>query len=213
MLLPALNMTREKTKTIACGANLKQIIIAFNFYTDDNNGWCSTGDHYTGGSWSTVYNELGYIMTPKIFGCPSEGAKPSSYSSSQVHYGLNVSTFGLGPASTLIWRQIKQPMLNGFPRSPGLIVFTDGMLAGTLPGRINHASQIKVSGLPFPYESNVNLQGPYFRHEKKRLACAITLSGNIISYTYSGAMPDHARWSPRQRNDSLTFYESYSVDY
>ncbi len=38
MLLPALNMAREKAKAISCMSNMKQLGTAFNFYTMDNDG-------------------------------------------------------------------------------------------------------------------------------------------------------------------------------
>jgi prepilin-type N-terminal cleavage/methylation domain-containing protein/prepilin-type processing-associated H-X9-DG protein len=39
MLLPALNMAREKARTISCAANEKQIGTAFFMYTGDNDGF------------------------------------------------------------------------------------------------------------------------------------------------------------------------------
>jgi prepilin-type N-terminal cleavage/methylation domain-containing protein len=39
MLLPALNKAREKSKTIKCVSNLKQIGTAVVQYSDDSNGW------------------------------------------------------------------------------------------------------------------------------------------------------------------------------
>ncbi|OQA87843.1 MAG: Type II secretion system protein G precursor [Lentisphaerae bacterium ADurb.Bin242] len=211
MLLPTLNMVREKAKTMSCEVNLKQILYAFNFYMEDNKEWCSTLDHYSGCNWAGMYNQLGYIKTPKVFGCLSENAKPTSYNSSQLHYGLNTSTFGLGSSSALIWRQIKRPMLNGFSTATGLIVFTEGMRAGTRPGRVNHAYGIKVSGKAYPYETSNDLTSPYLRHEKFRAAAAATFGGGVIKYTYTGTMSEHKRWSPRQNNYSWTFYEKYTV--
>ena len=71
----ALSMARNKAKTMSCVSNLKQMTFIFNSYMSDNNEWCSTVDHYTGGTWALVYNTQGYIQAPKIFKCPSEDAK------------------------------------------------------------------------------------------------------------------------------------------
>ena len=213
MLLPALSMARDKAKTMSCVSNLKQMMFLFNSYMSDNNEWCSTLDHYTGGTWAVVYNTLGYINAPKIFKCPSEDARVKNFSSNQLHYGLNGTTFGLGPAKTNIWRQIRLPMLNRYPHAPGVIVFTDGMLAAGRTGRVNHAYCVsaKADIKPFPYEGGKNSQGPYFRHEKYKLAPAATLSGAVIKYSYKGQMIHHRNWIPRQQNNIWSFTETYSV--
>ena len=213
MLLPALSMARDKAKTMSCVSNLKQMMFLFNSYMSDNNEWCSTVDHYTGGTWALVYNTLGYIQAPKIFKCPSEDAKVANFTSNQLHYGLNATTFGLGPASSNIWRQIRLPMLNKCVNAPGVIVFADGMRSAGITGRVNHAYSIsaKTDIKPFPYETGKNSQGPYFRHEKNKLAPAATLSGAVIRYTYTGQMIHHRRWTPRQQNNTLNFIETYTV--
>ena len=43
MLLPALNMAREKARSISCMSNLKQLGTAFIMYTDDNGGMLFPG--------------------------------------------------------------------------------------------------------------------------------------------------------------------------
>lgn len=40
MLLPALNSARKKAQSISCINNLKQNGLGFNFYSNDNDGWC-----------------------------------------------------------------------------------------------------------------------------------------------------------------------------
>lgn len=42
MLLPALNNAREAGKKTACGANLKQLGLAYSMYINDWDAWCST---------------------------------------------------------------------------------------------------------------------------------------------------------------------------
>src|SRR5262249_33915505 len=38
MLLPALGKAKVKTQDVQCMSNMKQLILAFKLYTDDNNG-------------------------------------------------------------------------------------------------------------------------------------------------------------------------------
>lgn len=40
MLLPALNAARKKAQGVTCINNLKQNGLGFNFYSNDNDGWC-----------------------------------------------------------------------------------------------------------------------------------------------------------------------------
>ena len=49
MLLPALNMAREKAKSISCVSNLKQTVMAITLYGNDYDGWFY---HHKGGQYT-----------------------------------------------------------------------------------------------------------------------------------------------------------------
>ena len=70
MLLPALNMARDKAKSINCISNLKQLGLSFNFYLDDNNGYFPRHDPGDGGRWPTQLFENKYAPSGAVFTCP-----------------------------------------------------------------------------------------------------------------------------------------------
>jgi prepilin-type processing-associated H-X9-DG protein/prepilin-type N-terminal cleavage/methylation domain-containing protein len=100
MLLPALNMAREKARAISCVSNMKQLGLAQINYLDDNDGifqpwrWTSTKLLWV----ESLGNYMG--MTPsvhatypeykdyKAFLCPSQKIKPTS--GFYISYGYNV---------------------------------------------------------------------------------------------------------------------------
>ena len=110
MLLPALNMARDKAKAISCLSNQKQITTCFLMYADDNNGWLKTADtHY---SWAWIQSSvpltgapagrtgLGYIpgnpyKSPSLFACPS--VRPLTNASGQLNQW---TCYGVAKAST-----------------------------------------------------------------------------------------------------------------
>ncbi|MCF6177002.1 MAG: prepilin-type N-terminal cleavage/methylation domain-containing protein [Victivallaceae bacterium] len=67
MLLPALNMAREKAKAISCMSNMKQLGTAFNFYTMDNDANLPPNRTYGTPAmyWYSTVPGYGYI-TPYI---------------------------------------------------------------------------------------------------------------------------------------------------
>lgn len=92
MLLPALGKAREKGKAISCTSNLKSLVTAELFYTDDFEGWVlpaqapyvnyATGAALERTPWYQflskigTYSRLDYL--PKPLKCPSE-QRPYSY--------------------------------------------------------------------------------------------------------------------------------------
>jgi len=78
MLLPALSKAREKSRTISCTNNLKNIGLMFDYYTIDNEGFYPY--YYTGGAaslgtsryWFGKMLQAGYSKDINVFFCPSD---------------------------------------------------------------------------------------------------------------------------------------------
>ena len=77
MLLPALSMAREKTRRVACAANLKHIGLAIRAYAEDFDEYFPDGDNEVG------FNKLlqQHVLTStKVFICPSTKTPAASSS-------------------------------------------------------------------------------------------------------------------------------------
>jgi len=77
MLLPTLSKAREKSRTISCTNNLKNIGLMFDYYTNDNQGFYP--NYYAGapglGVFRTWYGKMmqaGYTADIKVYFCPSD---------------------------------------------------------------------------------------------------------------------------------------------
>lgn len=88
ILLPALGRSREAAQRVACLSNLRQVHAAFAYYALNNKdrvplGYRTASKQYNSMVFSTTAGnrwvlfgllvDAGYIDTPKIFFCPSEG--------------------------------------------------------------------------------------------------------------------------------------------
>jgi prepilin-type N-terminal cleavage/methylation domain-containing protein/prepilin-type processing-associated H-X9-DG protein len=102
MLLPALNLAREKARTAACLSNLKQIGVALTMYADDSGGnypvaggtigWNQT-DTATGlGSW--MQQLYPYVKKKEVYHCPSDRRSQFSYFLGTRPAYLQYSGFG-----------------------------------------------------------------------------------------------------------------------
>jgi len=70
MLLPALNQARNRSKTIACINNQKQVNMSMLQYMDDFDGWLyNPGDYRS--SYADMVTSCGYLKNSNSLTCPS----------------------------------------------------------------------------------------------------------------------------------------------
>jgi prepilin-type N-terminal cleavage/methylation domain-containing protein/prepilin-type processing-associated H-X9-DG protein len=89
MLLPALNKAREKSKSIACTNQLKQIGLGVAAYINDWDDWIYPRQENSASTkpwWFTIINDY-YIKNSNIFRCPSDNDFGFDYHN--LSYGLN----------------------------------------------------------------------------------------------------------------------------
>ncbi len=187
LLLPALNIAREKAKAIKCTGNLKQIGLAAQFYISDNAEWMPTvwGVNWSHPSaWFFRFRTAGYLTNLTSYQCPSvlnaittfekleeSDSSVNNNGMTYVNYGLNWSTFGRCyiPVSQYWGRQaVKMSQVAAFrDRSPDLILFADTpRYYLSIP-----------DGLSTPHYL------PAFRHNK--LANVLTFGGHVTTMRYT----------------------------
>jgi len=131
MLLPALAMAREKARQASCMNNLKQIALAFEFYTDNygevypdgNYCWWHSFEPVTGGwiseiKYFSTVSAAGSLLPEAMFKCPSyptHYASPTGY----CDYGPNLMFYpaAQGALPNYTWlkkSQIKRPSNTAF---------------------------------------------------------------------------------------------------
>lgn len=175
MLLPALQKARDKGKGIKCVSNLKQIMMSFQNYTTDNNGWCLNGwRDYTNAAASKEQRGLwmGYIIansgSDKILSCPASPVyKPSKEGGTDNYnvqnYGLNTSTFGLKKVSTSLIN-VKESFISSLGRNTTLLTFADSRPVGeTGPGEVDGDSY-RLQYFSKPYPLGNGKTAPFYRH-------------------------------------------------
>lgn len=91
MLLPSLNLAREKGKAISCKSNLRQLGLAAMMYSSESGDWIYPAYGFGSNasqqkSWKKYYIEDAKSLNYKVLRCPSNGG-----------YGLNYETFGYAP--------------------------------------------------------------------------------------------------------------------
>jgi prepilin-type processing-associated H-X9-DG protein/prepilin-type N-terminal cleavage/methylation domain-containing protein len=96
MLLPALNMAREKAKTIACASGEKQLGLGMVLYQDDNNGYFTPyidpNNFGNSGTWGARLNE--YVKNVSLFYCP--GMRDQTSKNNSLKYGFQSFYTGYG---------------------------------------------------------------------------------------------------------------------
>jgi prepilin-type N-terminal cleavage/methylation domain-containing protein/prepilin-type processing-associated H-X9-DG protein len=123
MLLPALNKARDTAKKINCVSNLKQIGLAFAFYSSDNKGYVpplnswaigiNPNPHNPGYTWIWLVKD--YLNSPQSWYCSSRvdlingGSVKGDFADNlraPGSYGMNVNTF---ETNILKFNQISKP--------------------------------------------------------------------------------------------------------
>jgi len=92
MLLPALNMAREKARAANCGSNIKQVLTGLTLYADDNRGWTIPNYRNGLGGWgleNTTYGLFPNYLPRKAAKCPGDLGAIGSYTGI---YGMYVYT-------------------------------------------------------------------------------------------------------------------------
>jgi prepilin-type processing-associated H-X9-DG protein len=114
ILFPVFMRAREKTCTVTCQSNLKQIALGFLMYTQDYDGRCPLADKWMG--------QLDpYIRNNQIFRCPSAGMGQTTPSGAPIvtDYGYNAALSGFemakvkSPARTVLIFESSGPSAGG----------------------------------------------------------------------------------------------------
>src|SRR5262245_40907296 len=101
ILLPALNLARDRARTVVCGAHLTQLALGLQHYMADNRGY------YPGDHWQTAGTRRTYISwAPRIrkyafsrdaFFCPTVDNAEARWNPSYDWTGEDVTWLGYEP--------------------------------------------------------------------------------------------------------------------
>jgi prepilin-type N-terminal cleavage/methylation domain-containing protein len=158
MLLPALNMAREKAKAISCINNLKQIGFGTAMYRDDNQGYYMSWD----GDQRDWHYRLrdDYKVAEDVFRCPSTTV--FKFNSRLIGYGynyFNIATFFYGETRPTNWAEI--PMKDSrVKKMSKTIIMADTRHARNPPG--DDSGYYKM--ISFPYGGHGSWGIPFARH-------------------------------------------------
>ena len=113
MLLPALNNARQRAYSSSCQSNMRQLSLAFNLYTHDNEDWGYVwlgqgidgatyrfikdmkDNNYIGNfSMSPFHVTTASVPVPKIFTCPARRVRVTT--NMRVDFGINFHLAGAG---------------------------------------------------------------------------------------------------------------------
>jgi len=99
MLLPTLGLARERSRSMACMANLKQIAVASQYYQNDfDSNYFPSNFGSTDQSWVDYFVTEKVYQDYKIFACPSSKLPRAQDKTTNQgwysHYGLNYFHIG-----------------------------------------------------------------------------------------------------------------------
>jgi len=126
MLLPALNLTRQKAKSMNCLSNLKQCVTATRMYADDHKGFYLRASNnyltYKSVCWGKVLWMMKYMPNQNAFRC-DVGDPGSKLDDSSFGLGLNYKTFGFNEDDTTPRR--KDTQITRFNNDSNLVIYAD----------------------------------------------------------------------------------------
>ena len=142
MLLPALNTSRERARSVNCMSNLKQLYMSHSAYTPDNDGWVLNAYSATdGGNWGDRLVKGKYLPNKSFLVCPTGASarnliptkttKPGEGGNYGI--GLNYGTFGLTFTASKLgteWVMVKEASVSRFNNNSNLITFVDTPMQG-----------------------------------------------------------------------------------
>jgi prepilin-type N-terminal cleavage/methylation domain-containing protein/prepilin-type processing-associated H-X9-DG protein len=126
MLLPALGAARSKAYAAQCQSNLRQINLAAEGYTTDNNDFRMV-NWYDGAYWTTAYGtwadvllDLGYVSSKKLYRCGSYADFDLANRGTTSQY-VDYNTIGYGINMQRFWNYIMRPWETSYtPYIPNL---------------------------------------------------------------------------------------------
>jgi prepilin-type N-terminal cleavage/methylation domain-containing protein len=202
MLLPALENAVESAKQIQCINNLRQIGLASNLYSDEQDGWALFGREnvspYNPYAYILYNNE--YIQDENIFLCPIE--PHASYSKADnITYGINYYTFGAWPNQSVAI-PVKINRVSSFHNNENLIYIADSTPGEYISSHISHGYLIERGIGPYPAYGDTLWQPVYTRHHS---------AANCLNFDLHVAQYDETEiyvekhWLPRQKSQVLQY--------
>ena len=227
MLMPSLAQAREKSRSVSCLSNLRQIGLASSSYAIDNNQYLITArlvnvDNRKPAHWATILNEH-YLNSEDLFDCPNE--EKSRWTEGEgfqndISYGHNMRVYGYSPARTdgndsAMGTQsngvaVKLETINQVATEEG----TDPVLFGESTPMCAYNAGNSEGGRPYLNASIGKNYGDYFRGEPNGMYAPVSPrhndSANYIFRDGSGrnltviqTMKDHRKYfGPTHKYDS-----------
>lgn len=127
MLLPALNNAREKSRASNCLSNMKQIVMSYTLYGQDNDGWLLNAQRGESENWKKWIHKLedgNYQRGEGSFTCPSREVVPNVDWHNRPGIGLS-SSFGPGQQTGQADYFVRESQITHFNNNSNLVVFAD----------------------------------------------------------------------------------------
>ena len=113
LLLPALNNAREKSRTLSCIGNLKQVGLALRLYGSDYNDYFWNSYTTSWKKWGKMIYDLKYVpqqSAHRTLTCPKDGFKKWNDNSHWYTYGAMCRD--VNPPAWKIWQKPPRPSSN-----------------------------------------------------------------------------------------------------